>query len=169
MKHTELNQLWKTQEERLLEWRHALREQALRFRSELAVAIEAPPDWVDPTTGERTRYVDLLYLPPDGERIKGQIPDHAITENGELIFGVCMTFEESQTSRAREVVYVPVALRFFGGQPQFAFWSTESKEIDGGWQPALTTFIGALLERIGNYVSSDPFQGFVGRSSIGFL
>ena len=170
MKYAELNDLWNAQEDRLLEWRNALREQAVRLRNELVVAIEAPPDWSDPATGENRKYVDLLYLPPpEAGRVKGQVPDEAITDNGEMIFSVSFVFEASETSPAREVLYVPVALHFSKGAPQYAFWNMERAEVDGEWESEPSKFIGVLLERVKNYVSSDPFIGFVGRTTIGFV
>jgi len=110
MKHSDFCQLWAKQEDRFTEWRDALRKQCVLLRDALIARLEPPTaPWVNPNSGEEHSYVDLLYLHPETKRMKGHIPAEALTEKGELMFGLAVTFERgrkamSNMTRLREPV-----------------------------------------------------------------
>lgn len=172
MKHSDFCQLWTKQEDRFAEWRNALRKQCVLLRDAFVARVE-PPDapWVDPVSGEKHSYVDLLYLHPEKKRMKGHIPEEALTEKGELMFGLAITFDRGRDRFPKETGYLQLAVRFNAGQAQFSFFKTESDgaETPPGWVSDIPRIVELMLEHLQSYVEYDPFVGARDKTGIGFL
>jgi len=172
MKHSDFCQLWTKQEDRFAEWRDALYKRCILLREAFVSRVEPPAEpWVDPVSGERHSYVDLLYLHPETKRMKGRIPDEALTGKGELMFGLAITFDRERHRFPNETVYLQLAVRFNAGQAQFGFFNTESDgaEAHPGWVSEIPKFVDLMLERLRGYVDFDPFAGARDKTGIGFL
>ena len=172
MKHSDFCQLWTKQEDRFAEWRDALCKQCKLLRDAFVARVETPAQpWVNSVSGETHPYVDLLYLHPETKRMKGHIPKEALTEKGELMFGLTITFDRDRDSFPKETAYFQLAVRFNAGRAQFSFFKTES---DGaatppGWVSEIPQFVDLMLERLREYVDFDPFAGARDKMGIGFL
>lgn len=172
MNHSDYCQLWANQEERFAEWRDALCKQCVLLRDAFVARVEPPDElWVNPVSRESHSYVDLLYLHPETKRMKGHIPKEAITEKGELMFGLAITFDRDRNSFPKETCYLQLAVRFNAGQAQFSFFRTESDgaETPPGWVSDVPKFVELMLERLQGYVEFDPFAGARNKAGIGFL
>lgn len=172
MKHSDFCRLWTKQEDRFAEWRDALCKQCILLRDAFVARVEPPGEpWVDPVSQVTHSYVELLYLHPETKRLKGHIPDEALTENGELMFGLAITFERDRDSFPKETGYLQLAVRFNSCQAQFSFFSTNSDgaETPPGWVSDIPQFIDLMLGRLQNYVEYDPFSGARDKKGIGFL
>lgn len=170
--YTDLNELWDTQQIRWREWHQALRAQALRLRQEVETGISAPlQPWSEPRSTEQRRYVEVIDLSDERTRLRGSLPDNAITDDGELIFGLSITFEKAPNTFPKQIVHVPIAVRFSESQPQFGFYDTQCKTLESHttWETDLTVFVEALLRRVEDYLRVDPFAGPRKKSAIGFL
>jgi hypothetical protein len=172
MKHSDFCQLWTKQEDRFAEWRDALNKQCVLLRDAFVARVEPPAEpWVDPVSDENHTYVDLLYLHPKTKRMKGNIPKEALTEKGELMFGLAITFDRDRGSFPKETAYFQIAVRFNAGQAQFSFFKTESDgaETPPGWVSEIPKFVELMLERLRGYLDFDPFAGARDKTGIGFL
>lgn len=172
MKYSDFCQLWTKQEDRFAEWRGALRKQCILLRDAFVARVETPDEpWVNPVSGEAHSYVDLLYIHPEPKRMKGHIPKEALTDKGELMFGLAITFERNRDSFLKETVYLQLAVRFNTGQAQFSFFNTESDgaETPPGWVSEIPKFVELMVERLRGYVDFDPFAGTRDKTGIGFL
>ena len=149
-----------------------MRKQCVRLRDAFVAAVEAPAEpWVKPGSDERQPYVELLYLHPEPVRMRGHFPDGAITDKGELMFGLAITFDRGRDSFPKENPYLRHAVRVRMGQPQYAFYNLTSEEVETppGWVSEMSKFVELMLERLENYVNFDPFTGARDRAGIGFL
>lgn len=172
MKHSDLCQLRTKQEVRFAEWREALREQCVLLRDAFVARVEPPADpWVNPLSGEEHSYADLLYLHPETKYMKGHIPEEALTDKGELMFGLAITFDRGRDKFPKETAYLQLAVRFNAGQAQFSFFKSESEgaETPPGWVADIPRIVDLMLERLQNYVEYDPFVGARNKAGIGFL
>ena len=172
MKHSDYCQLWVKQKDRLAEWRDALHKQCVQLRDAFIARVEPPNEpWINPVSDERNSYVNLLYLHPETKRMKGHIPQEALTEKGELMFGLEITLDRDRNSFPKETCYLQLAVRFNASQAQFSFFKTESDgaETPPGWVSDIPKFVELMLERLQSYVEFDPFAGARDKTGIGFL
>lgn len=172
MKHSQLCELWASQEDRFAEWRDALPKPCFLLRDAFVAEVESPSEpWVHPVSGEKHPYVSLLYLHPQTIPMKGTPPPDSITERGELMFGLAITLDRDNGAFPKESMYLNLAVRFSSGQAQFTFFSSEREEaeVPPGWVSDVGKFVGLAVDRIRGYLDFDPFDGAREKTGIGFL
>jgi len=172
MTHANLCQLWATQEERIAEWRNALLKQCTLLRDAFIAHVKTPAEpWVTPNSSEEHPYVELLYLHPERKRLKGHIPNEAVTDKGELMFGLAITLDKGPGSFPKESPYFQLAVRFNSGKAEFAFFKTEAEgaETPPGWVAEIPEFVEMTVERLRDYLEFDPFERPDVRTRMGFL
>jgi len=171
MKYRELNDLWKTFEERNRQWVHSLVTQAFSLQKTVFDRLEPHSEfWEDSQSKEKFRYVDLLDISGKSKPFNPGVAHESITEAGELFFGVSVTFEQGEKVWPKRKLNVPVAVRFKEGKAEFVFFDEQEKTVESNsrWISDIEQFAQDLIDKTENYLNYDPYQGPQKRSAIGF-
>ena len=175
MQYSELNNLWIEQTEQYKLWRNSLIVNVEKLRSEVMTLLQPPRDvWIDINTKEQHRYVELYHISDNPRPIRGGFSDDSFTENNELVFGISVTFEHGSNAYPKQVLNMPVAVKFSNKIPEFAFVNCESKLPEGSWYSDVGKFAESMITKMLEYLRYDPFVGvadenIVKRTSIGFI
>lgn len=166
-----LSGLWKHQGERFDEWRIALVREAHALRNLVASKIGGPERWESHDRREQRRYVEVIDLSVAEKPVAAAFSKNAITDDGELYFGLSFTFDRGVNAYPKTLYHIAIAVRFNNNQPQFSFWDTQLKcsEPQGSWLSDKEALTEQIVERLTRYLSFDPFSGVERLSSIGFV
>jgi len=169
--YTSLVELWKQQEERFIQWRVSLKREAEAIRNTVALKIGNSDSWESHDGKERRRYVEILDLSAPENPAVGPLTSEAISDGGELYFGLSFTLDHGAKTYPKSQYHVAIAVRFANSQPQYAFWDTKMSKIekDDMWLSDKEKFADEIIRRLENYFSFDPFVGSMQRASIGFV
>lgn len=171
MKHTELTDLWKNQTNQFQLWQNSLDQQAAILRDEVSGILKPiPEEWTDPKNGHKLHYIELYDISDKPRPVFDEgFSSQSLTDEGELIFGIAITFDHGLDTFPKTIRHMPVAVRFKNKVPQFSFINMQTKNPESEWDPDINNFAEALVNKIANYLKYDPFEGPRTRSSIGFL
>lgn len=171
MKLTELNDLWKRQTDQFLLWQNSLYQQAAILHNEVSGILQpTPEEWTDPKSGHKLKYVELYDISDTPRRVFDEgFSSESLTDEGELIFAIAITFDHGLDAFPKTIRHIPVAVRFKNKAPQFSFINMQTKKPESEWDPDIKNFTEALINKIASYLKFDPFEGPRSRSSIGFL
>ena len=112
MTHTKLTDLWKKQRDQFQLWHNALVRLAGKLRNEVQSQLSPNPDtWAEHDTGRVHRYVEVRDISPTPQPFGQGLSQASITENGELMFGLVITFDHGANTYPKEMFHVPVAVR----------------------------------------------------------
>lgn len=169
--YQELSDLWKAQRKQLDDWRVALAREAHGLRNDVATALGGPDKWVSHNTREERRYVEVIELSNEEKRPAGAFSGDAITDDGELVFGMSFTFDHAPNSYPKSLYYIAMAVRYRAAVPEFCQWDTRENSPTSGtvWKREKAVVVTELLANFERNFSFDPFQGIPGRSRIGFV
>lgn len=166
-----LTEMWKRQRENYREWQFALNRAAHTFRNTVASKVGGPESWESYDKRQQRRYIEIVDLSSDNKPVTSLFPDAAITNDGELCFGLSFTFDHGLNTYPKALYHVALAVRFSNSQPQFSFWDTKSNrpEEGGSWSSDADSFADGIIERLISYFSFNPFEGSAQRPAIGFV
>jgi hypothetical protein len=171
LKLTELNDLWKRQTDQFLLWQNSLYQQAALLRNEVSGILQpTPEEWTDPKSGNKINYVELYNISDKPRRVFDEgFSSESLTDEGELIFGIAITFDQGLDTFPKTIRHIPVAVRFKNKVPQFSFINMQTKKPESEWDPDINIFADALVTKIASFLKFNPFEGPRSQSSIGFL
>lgn len=165
-----LAEMWKGQRERFDEWRHSLTREAHALRNAVASKLGGPERWESHDGKEQRRYVEIIDLSVATKPVGAAFAQDAITDEGELYFGIQVTFDHGVNTYPKTLYHIPAAIRFHSGQAQFSFWDTQSHHAEGSsWLSDRDAIASQVVERLVRHLSFDPFAGASQRPSIGFV
>ena len=172
MNHAELNNLFRSRREKIERWQQSLVDEAIALFKSVSARFKPDPEtWPDPATGEPNRYVGLLDISEEPKGPRGDFFYKSTTDKGELFFAIQVTFDQALGAYPKVQLYVPVAIRFRAGKPEFAFFDTQTQAARSPeqWNPDMGKFTEAVISEIEEFLRFDPSQGQRPPSSIGFL
>lgn len=171
MKYSELNDLWKLQKEQYTLWLRSLNQQAAKLRNEvLGILQPASEEWTNPDNGHKRSYVELFDISDKPQPVSGLgFTSESLTDVGELIFGIAITFDHGLQTFPKKTQYMPVSLRFINKEPQFSFFNMQTRKSESKWEPDVKVFAKTLVDEAAKHLMFDPLDGPPNRSSIGFL
>lgn len=170
MEYNELVELWKKQREQYQLWEVRLTSSTEELRKKMEDALKIPVnEWVNQETKERNQYVGLVdfYRKEKAERKPPK--SDSITSNGELVFGVSVTFEHSPNSYPKVNLYIPTAMRFSKSKIEYARFNTENDCAEQEWTTDSEEFCKRLIKQYADYFDHDPHSGFGRKTQIGFV
>lgn len=164
-----LSDKWKAQEKQFEEWRVGLVREAHGLRNDVAAALGAPEKWLSPRTREERRYVEIIDLSTDDKGPASAFSRDAITDDGELVFGISFTFDQALNSYPKSLRHIAMATRYKNGIPEFCFWDTRENRSGTAWQRDKAVVVAEMLANLEKHLSFDPFQGIPGKTGMGFI
>ena len=171
MKYAELTELWKKQREKYKNWQIGLMQNAEKLRIKMEEYLQPPAEkWKEDDKPITHNYIALVDLSKEDRPISGNISRESITNEGELLFGLGITFDHGVNTYPKQLLHIPVAIRFFENNPEYSFFDTETGGIEKPihWEKNIDQFCETMVSRIVAYLNFDPFNGPKGKSSIGF-
>lgn len=171
MKHAELNDLWIHQYEQYQSWNESLAKQSKLLLDEVKNILQPPTNtWQDHQNRIR-RYVELYDICEDEPKpLYGlSYGINSISDNGELKFGIAVTFEAIPGGFPKKTSYISLGVRFKNKEPQYSFLNLTTREPESQWETDIRNFAESLIDRIVYHLKFDPFDGLKTPASIGFI
>ncbi|MCX5817145.1 MAG: hypothetical protein NTX75_13065 [Proteobacteria bacterium] len=171
MNLSELNDLWNTQRQQYKIWFDNLNKQAATLRNEVWEILQPTlKEWTSPENGPKRSYVELHDISEKPQPVSGLgLTSKSLTDMGELIFGIAITFEPAPNAFPKTTHYMPVAVRFINKAPQFSFFDKTSGRPDSKWEQDIKIFANTLVDEMIKHLSFNPLDGPRTSSRIGFL
>jgi hypothetical protein len=166
-----LNDLWKTQRQQYTTWFDKLNSQASALQNEVMGILQPSIiEWTSPENGHKRAYVEAYDISEKPQPVSGLgFTSKSLTDMGELIFGIAVTFEQAPKSFPKTTHYIPVAVRFMNKAPQFTFFDKKSGMTDSKWEQDIKIFANTLVDEMIKHLSFNPIDGPRTISRIGFL
>jgi hypothetical protein len=166
-----LTEKWKKQADQFFDWRKQLAQEAHGLRNDVASVLGGPEKWTTFHDHEERRYVEIIDLSVAERPPAGFVFKDAISDKGELIFGISFTFDRASNSYPKSQYYIALAVRFRDSVPEFCQWDSKANQPMAGssWERDKQKLIERLLAVLERHISFDPFQGIPERSGIGFI
>jgi hypothetical protein len=174
MKHATLTKLWVEQREKYKKRNEGLFETARALRDEVEKILDpiektwSEPSIEEPNQFKNIKYIDIVDI-SKSELTELNFFELPINQFGELILGVCITFDHKIKAYPKTRYNIPVAIRFNNSQPEFAFYDTNTMRSETKWECDIIKFSLDLINTLKDYLSFNPFMGFPKKSSIGFV
>lgn len=170
MEYNDLVELWKKQREQYQLWNVRLMQSAEILRNEMEKTLNLPvSEWTEHETNRKRRYVELVDFYMKKKPVRTSPSDDSITSEGELVFGVSVTFDHGANSYPKESLYVPVAIKFNQNRIEYAFYNSEMNTADHEWTADIAEFCSKSIKRYADYLGHDPHSGFGKRTQMGFI
>ena len=170
MNYEELSALWKKQDDLYSQWRQKLFASASLLRNDIEECLNLESQaWQNPETNQEIPYITIINFYPERDAIEKRLNGESITENGELIFGIGITFERKANSFPKESIYIPVASRFNNNEIQYSYFDLEKECPAQEWTTDIRAFSERQLRKLGEYLSHDPHNGFENKITMGFI
>jgi hypothetical protein len=169
MDYSELFQLWKKQKSRYEEWDQALRNSAEELRNEVE-SILKPKKTLKKKKAKTTpdRCVEIVNLVGEKAEEACDLSELIIAEDGQLVFGVSISFGDPKDDSTKDDFYVAVSVRFIKNSAHFSIFNPEaSGPVE--WEQDLTLFAEKVLVEFTDFLQFDPFIGAPKQRRIGFL
>ena len=170
--YDDLNNFWNHMHSRHEKWLHDIQEQATCLRDEVTTMLNPPSEFLDEHGAlEPMRYVEVVELFEKKISLDETTALSRITDNGELLFGLSITFGKVSNTLQKHRVHVPIAVRFHNGIRQFGFYDPLSKTVESSpaWEDDMEMFIEMLLNRIKEFMDTNQFIGHYSKSAISLL
>ncbi len=168
----ELTELWKARQDLFSKWQKALIQKANALRDIVAKLLDVPDDyWESQDAREQRRYVEIIDISEPEKPVARSFSPSAITDKGELVFGLSFTFDNGRNTYPKCLHHVAIGIRFFQKKPQFCFWDTKTRQpmVDSPWQSDIDNFGNEILQMIERHFRFDPFDDFQNKPPIGFV
>lgn len=170
MNYEELSGLWKKQEDLYSEWRRKLFVSAATLKNILEERLELKQSfWVNPQNDRKTPYITVVNFYPEKENFGKILDEESISPKGELIFGIGLTFDHDINSLPKEIIYIPVASRFYKNEIQYTYFDLEIEIPLQEWTSDVIAFCEKQIQKLGEYLGYDPHSGFENKITMGFL
>lgn len=170
MEYTELVELWKKQREQYQLWEVRLTFSTEKLRKEMETALNiSVNEWINHETKQKNRYVELVDFYGKEKAERKPPKADSIAPNGELVFGVSVTFDHGLNSYPKANLYIPVAMRFNQSKIEYARFDMENDCAKQEWTTDGREFCKRLIKQYADYFEHDPHSGFGRKTQIGFV
>lgn len=167
MNFQELNAQWKAQQEKFQEWRIALLRAAFAVSKEAEAILNPPSGWTHHETKQEHKYVEIMSG-VNNEMSPLAFGNMEITDNGEGLFCLCITFDHGVNTYPKRRHHAVAAVRFQKGQPEYCRWDSRENQPGSEWQSDAKSFAEQLVQLFADSFSLDPFEGCT-RPKVGFF
>ncbi len=169
MDYSELFQLWKKQKSRYEEWDQALRNSAEELRKEVE-SILNPEKKSKKKKHKITpdRCVEIVNLVGEKAEEACELSELIIAEDGQLVFGVSISFSDPKVESIKDDFYVAVSIRFIKNSVNFSIFNPQASD-PVEWVQDLPLFAEKVLVEFIDFLQFDPFIGAAKQRKIGFL
>ena len=170
MQHSELSELWRKQRRNDEDWHRQLVGSAIKLRNSVRELLNPDPStWQDVNTKAKNEYVEIVDFYGLDKPNRGDLRNLNADSAGVLVYGIAVTFDNGPDSYPKHDIYIPVASRLMGSDPEHALFDREKESPDNNWHSDLEAFSRKLVERLKDYLSHNAFDGFEKRQKFGFI